>query len=171
MNTFKSFIDSDSRPKIYCDMDGVLADFHGAISRLYGEHDPTTELSDDIKADLTRNHHDIFATLEWMKGGQELWNHIGKHKPNILSASPIGWLPWAGVDKKVWIRKHLRPAPVDIIIGKRSDKQKHATTNGKPNILIDDYKRNIKEWIAAGGIGIHHKDTANTINQLKTHGY
>jgi hypothetical protein len=37
--------------------------------------------------------------------------------------------------------------------------------------LIDDYLKNIKEWEAAGGIGIHHTSPNNTISQLKRNGF
>jgi len=53
----------------------------------------------------------------------------------------------------------------------RADKQKYATTGGKPNILIDDYIKNIKEWENAGGIGIHHLSPTQTIAQLKRYGF
>jgi hypothetical protein len=42
---------------------------------------------------------------------------------------------------------------------------------GIPNILIDDYDQNIKEWQAKGGIGILHKNAADTIAQPKKLGY
>ena len=32
------------------------------------------------------------------------------------------------------------------------------TKEEKPNILIDDYIKNIREWENKGGIGIHHTD-------------
>ena len=41
----------------------------------------------------------------------------------------------------------------------------------KPNILIDDYMKNIREWEAAGGIGILHTDASSTINDLKKVGF
>ena len=47
----------------------------------------------------------------------------------------------------------------------------YATTNGKPNILIDDYIKNIREWQAAGGTGIHHTDVRKTISELKRLGF
>ena len=40
--------------------------------------------------------------------------------------------------------------------------------DGEPNILIDDYMKNINEWEARGGIGIHHTDVGKTINRTKT---
>ena len=43
--------------------------------------------------------------------------------------------------------------------------------NGKPNILIDDYVKNIKEWEAKGGIGVHHTDVSKTVGKLKRLGF
>ena len=53
----------------------------------------------------------------------------------------------------------------------RSDKQKYAMTDGKPNVLIDDYIKNIKEWEAKGGIGVHHTSVGKTISELKGLGF
>jgi hypothetical protein len=59
----------------------------------------------------------------------------------------------------------------NIHLVQRADKRKYATTDGKPNILIDDYIKNIKEWEDAGGIGIHHTSPMSTIAQLKRLGF
>ena len=53
----------------------------------------------------------------------------------------------------------------------RSQKQKYATTNGKPNVLIDDYIKNIQEWESAGGIGIRHTNVSKTLAELKKLGF
>jgi hypothetical protein len=69
-----------------------------------------------------------------------------------------------------WLKKNARPnGKVHLV--QRAEKQRFAMTNGKPNILIDDYIKNIKEWEAKGGIGIHHTSPANTISQLKRYGF
>ena len=44
-------------------------------------------------------------------------------------------------------------------------------SDGEPNVLIDDYIKNIKEWEAKGGIGIHHLSVSTTLNELKKLGY
>ena len=44
-------------------------------------------------------------------------------------------------------------------------------TNNKPNVLIDDHEKNIKEWESKGGIGVHHISVSNTLNELKRLGY
>jgi hypothetical protein len=65
----------------------------------------------------------------------------------------------------------MSPIPQNIHITLRSDKKKYAKSNGIPNILIDDWEPNIAEWNAAGGIGILHKNTEDTIQRLKKLGY
>jgi len=42
---------------------------------------------------------------------------------------------------------------------------------GKPSILIDDYEKNVREFINAGGEGIHHTNTSKTIAELKRLGF
>ena len=55
---------------------------------------------------------------------------------------------------------------------RQAQKQAYAKTKEeKPNILIDDYIKNIREWEAKGGIGIHHTDVGKTISELKRLGF
>ena len=44
-------------------------------------------------------------------------------------------------------------------------------TNNKPNVLIDDHIKNIREWESKGGIGIHHTSVSKSLNSLKRLGY
>ena len=48
---------------------------------------------------------------------------------------------------------------------------KFATTDGKPNVLIDDYMKNIKEWESSGGIGVHHTSVSKTLGELNRLGF
>ena len=41
----------------------------------------------------------------------------------------------------------------------------------KSHQLIDDYKKNIIEWEAKGGIGVHHISVSKTIGELKRLGF
>ena len=55
---------------------------------------------------------------------------------------------------------------------RRDQKQAFAKDrDGEPNVLIDDYIKNIKEWEEKGGIGIHHLSVSTTLNELKKLGY
>ena len=65
--------------------------------------------------------------------------------------------------KRVWISKHLRPGPQEIIITSR--KEKYAVQpDGTPNILVDDRSSNITKWDAAGGIGIKYQADEDSLS-------
>jgi hypothetical protein len=75
---------------------------------------------------------------------------------NICSSPLRGDHENSETQKKVWIQKHLKPAPVDIII--TPNKAKFAKqADGTPNILVDDRGSNISAWEAAVGIGIKYQ--------------
>ena len=44
----------------------------------------------------------------------------------------------------------------------RSQKQQFAKTNGKPNVLVDDYIKH-KRMGSKGGIGVHHTSVRKSI--------
>jgi hypothetical protein len=69
----------------------------------------------------------------------------------------------SGVQKKLWINQHLRPAPQEVII--TAQKQKYAVQpDGTPNILVDDRSSNITSWDAAGGIGIKYQADEDSLS-------
>ena len=53
----------------------------------------------------------------------------------------------------------------------RAQKQAFAQTDEKPNVLIDDYIKNIKEWESKGGIGVHHTSVGKSIGELNRLGF
>ena len=75
-------------------------------------------------------------------------------------------------DKLKWLKNHTRIKEKNVNLVQRRDKKNYATDDrGQPAILIDDHIKNIKEWQAAGGFGIHHTSAANTIAKLKKMGF
>ena len=57
------------------------------------------------------------------------------------------------------------------LMTKRSHKQIYSIINGVPNILIDDYEKNINEWKESGGTGILHTCATETIQLLHELGF
>ena len=112
----------------------------------------------------------FWANLEWMPGAKRLWDFISKYDTEILSAYS-GRDPSSRTGKLKWLSKNTKIKRGKINLVMRSDKQKYATTNGKPNILIDDYIKNINEWETKGGIGIHHTNVSKSIAELKRLGF
>ena len=147
---------------IYCDMDGVLVDFDRGYQELTGM---TTQQADAIGGDtfwepLTKAGAKWWITLNWMSDGKQLWNYIKKYTPILLSAPSQQESSRLG--KRVWVKREL--PDVKLILRPASQKQQYASPT---SILIDDRQKNIDQWEAAGGIGILHTSTANTIEQLK----
>jgi len=160
-------IEEAELPQIYCDMDMVLCDFIGGYEKLTGLEFAKTDK--DERWNAITGKKDFWATLDWMPGAQVMWKLINKYQANILSA-------YSNRDansrpgKKKWLSRNAKPTG-KIHLVMRADKQKYAMTDGKPNILIDDYKKNIIEWETKGGIGIHHLSPTKTISQLKRYGF
>ena len=155
--------------KIYCDMDGVLADFVKQW-KIYHKQDPIAH-----KNKIGKKEFDKFldgAPLEfWVdmdfmpdaRGGKVLWDKIKKYNTEILSSPAESEASRKG--KQLWLNSKGINIPLNL--KKSYKKQEFAAPN---HILIDDYKRNIDQWRAAGGIGIHHTTNAKTFAELKKYG-
>lgn len=146
---------------IYCDMDGVIVDFDKGYfdltgHKLDGTHRSDTHFWDPINA----AGYDFWINLEWIKpDGHTLWDYIEKYEPIILSAPSNR--PESRVAKHNWVSREL--PNTHLILRSAKHKKDFAAPN---TILIDDREDNIKSWIDAGGIGIHHINAKETIKQL-----
>ena len=178
--------EADSLPTIYCDMDGVLCDFHLGIENMFKlkSKDPSMpgpmqtagyrDAKDWLKAPMSadkwepvQNYGLFWPTLPWTKDGRKLWSYIKKFNPHILSA----YTPFdknSRLGKTKWLQRNLGLTDASIIhLVRRSEKKVYA--NG--NVLIDDFGRNIKEWKKNKGIPVKHKSASETISQLRKIGY
>ena len=106
-----------------------------------------------------------------MPGAKRLHDFIIRYNPHILSAYS-NRDPNSRTGKLKWLKKNTKFTRANIHLVMRSQKQAYAKNrDGEPNVLIDDYMKNIKEWNAKGGIGIHHTNTGKTIAELKKLGF
>ena len=159
------------QPHVYLDMDGVLVNLEKGAFKVHGK-----QLSDVPKPDrwdkITQTK-DFWKNLEWMPGAKKLWNFLKPYEPSIMSAY-ARTEPNSAKGKQDWLKKNVEPLPnsrVNLVM--RSEKQKFARDGRTqaPNILVDDHPKNIREWEAKGGIGIHHTDVNKTIAKLKELGF
>lgn len=158
----------DDLPEIYCDMDQVLCNFIGGAEKVIGKPFPQADKND--RWNKISNTKDFWANLDWMPGAKRLYSFIQKYDTHILSAySDRDDSSRPG--KMKWLKKNTKIKRGNINLVKRVDKQKYATTDGKPNVLIDDYKKNIVEWESKGGIGVHHTEVGKTVAELKRLGF
>lgn len=160
----------EKRPEVYLDMDGVLADFFTEYAKLAGITSGNYRDIPPAKTDPTLQKMvgtDFFARLPKFPSADELVKMTVKlfGRYHICSSPLRGDFENSEAQKKVWIQKHLRPAPVDIII--TPNKAKYAKQpDGTPNILVDDRGSNISAWEAAGGIGIKYQADEDTLQKV-----
>ena len=159
------------RPRIYVDMDGVLCDFIAQSKKATGKiftQDKAKEYWPIIKRTPR-----FWSDMPWMPGGKQLWNYIKQYNPHILSAyTPDD--PNCIPGKRTWLRKNVRISSNRVNLVRRVEKQKFAMKSDmgrRPAILIDDFPRNIDQFKAAGGMGIVHTSTSNTLRELKKLGF
>ena len=170
MKTLRSFTiaEAEDLPNIYCDLDQVLVNFmKGAEAAIGGDFATSDKDERWNKINQTKG---FWANLDWMPGGKLLYQFIEKYDPYVLSAYS-GRDPTSKNGKMKWLAKNTNWKKGRINLVMRSQKQKYATSNGKPNILIDDYIKNINEWENKGGIGVHHTNVSKTIGELKRLGF
>ena len=116
---------------------------------------------------LVHDDEEFWANLPWQPGGKRLWSYIRQFDPDILT-SPMDK---AGKTeslsgKLTWVEKNLGLDADKVNFA--HDKYKFATSpEGKPNILIDDFKTKVEPFTDAGGIGILHISADNTIKLLE----
>ena len=161
-------VSKEDLPSIYCDLDMVLVNFiKGADAAVGGSFADTPK---DERWNKVNQVKGFWANLEWMPSAKRLYQFIARYDAHILSAY-TDRDPTSRAGKMKWLAKNTDFKRSNINLVLRSQKQKFATTDEKPNVLIDDYKKNIREWEAQGGIGIHHTNVEKTISDLKRLGF
>ena len=162
-------VSNEDLPEIYCDLDEVLVDFlSGADAAVGGSFIKYDRKERWNKINQTKG---FWANLDWKPNAKRLHDFIIRYNPHILSAYS-GRDPASRIGKMKWVKKITGFKRANVHLVKREQKQAYAKTKEeKPNVLIDDYIKNIREWENKGGIGIHHTDVSKTISELKRLGF
>jgi nicotinic acid mononucleotide adenylyltransferase len=164
----------DSKPTVYLDMDGVLADFFGGIEKMYGvenwkqlTNDKTKDLKKEVINRITGS--DFFATLPKFPTADELIALVKKFTGGTFSinTSPLrGDHENSGKYKKVWIANNIE-TPAEVVVTGRKETYAKDKASGTPNILIDDRPVNIQKWQAAGGYGILYQANRDPLTKVE----
>ena len=83
---------NNSQYTIYCDLDGVLADFDKRFTSLNPEKLSPSQYQTKYGIEKFWNFIDkengvkFWVGIPWMKDGKQLWDYIKKYEPIILSA-------------------------------------------------------------------------------------
>jgi hypothetical protein len=135
---------------VFCDLDGVLADFEMGIMNKFKK--PISEIKTGLMWAVIGKSKTFFETLPWMPRGRELWDNIKKYDPIILTGIPNN--PQIAEQKRRWCARELGEN-IHVITCKSKDKHQYCITN---SILIDDRTDNMNAWNQKGGIFMLYKE-------------
>ena len=123
---------------IFCDLDGVLADFEEGVKRRFKKS--PDELSPSMMWGVINKSNTFFETLPWMPKGRELWEEIKQYDPIILTGIPTG--KTAAEQKRKWCARELGEN-IHVITCFTKEKPKYCIAD---SILIDDRPDNLNAW-------------------------
>jgi hypothetical protein len=144
-----------TKPIVFCDLDGVLADFEQGVINKF--HKFTKKNIDEIKPAIMwgviNKSNNFFETLPWMPKGKELWSQIKQYDPVILTGVPRG--SSSATEQKIrWCQRELGPN-VKVITCATKDKPNYCLHG---SILIDDRTDNLNAWNDKGGYFILYNE-------------
>jgi len=101
---------------------------------------------------LIGDNKNLWSNLEWELNGKLLWNAI-KDVPGLrILSAPMK--EGSRVGKRIWCERELGWTGEDVILA--DCKAGWGCDGDVTGILIDDRKKYIDEFRAAGGLAIHH---------------
>ena len=164
-------------------MDGVLANFKSAAEDFFDMHVGAQSASNSSAFDriwtspqgserLKKEWPTFWMDLDPMPHAAALWRVIAPHHPSILTAIPSNW-PSSATGKLIWCKRHLpkfgyHPQQTFHAVSRREKQNYARQSDGTPNILIDDFGKNIEEWQRAGGIGILYVDGTSGVSHVES---
>ena len=155
-----------NKPKIYLDMDGVVADWRANALRVLGKEAAPGEMYPDSDWHRLRDNPHLFLHLPLMPRAAELVNIARQYRDQLgwelmfLTAIPHNNdLPWAFHDKAEWARLHF--TDIAVHFGPYSvDKKLHCN---RGDILVDDRLDNCQDWRDAGGLAFKVARTLDSV--------
>jgi hypothetical protein len=139
--------DINTKNLIFCDLDGVLANFEGGVENLFKKK--ICDINVSTLWSTINKSTTFFETLPWMSKGKELWERIKEYHPIIITGIPPG--SKSAAEQKIrWCRRELGE---DIKVITCLTKENPKYCYGR-SILIDDREETIKAWKDKGGQGI-----------------
>lgn len=151
---------------IFLDMDGVLADFEGTISKIAGV--PFNTLSRREVRELSSSDG-FFRNLLPTRDFGHLIQHIHEHidcDVCILSATGSSDSLRIFEEKNKWLDEWYNQYPLSgrYFVHHSEEKRYYASSR---SLLIDDRLKSVEPFIRKGGHGILHTDSFTTVHRLK----
>jgi hypothetical protein len=150
--------------QLYLDCDGVLADFDKGATAVLGMKPKAYEKRHNIGRFWAKlaQAPDFYFSLPLMPDAMQLFDAVKHLNPTILTGLPRG--NWAAGQKMRWAEQHF--PGVRMITCMARDKRDHAKEG---DVLVDDNDKFRHLWEQAGGIFVHHKSAAESIEELRSY--
>jgi len=148
-----------NKPTVLLDVDGVLADFAGALLRWAGPKYTREQLTEwDLTKALglgDRQHlFDEYASepgfCEWLPvidGAQDFVEGLRSVADIVIVTSPYSAARLWTFERLRWLERHFGISKYDVIFAKR----KYLV---RGDIMVDDGPHNIEEFVMRGGHGL-----------------
>ena len=162
--------DAQGKPKVYVDMDGVIANFYAGVTAVTGHAEPRDLALQDMEDTMASfAGTDFFFQLPKYDQTDQLIAMVNEMTGGdwYILSSPLKYdREGSAKHKAAWIKAQLKIQPKGMHF--TGNKAQFATqSDGTPNILIDDYPEYLKKWTAAGGIGVKYKGHVGNIGDVK----
>ena len=148
-------------PRLFLDLDGVLADFDAGAKRLMG----MTPVEFDARHGRSEFWRRIarapnfYGTLPEMHDARRLFDAVEHLKPTILTGLPVG--KWAAPQKIAWAAAHFPGVPIITCLAR--DKARHMAPG---DVLVDDRENHRAAYERAGVVFVHHTSAEDSVRQL-----
>lgn len=148
--------------KLFLDCDGVLADFDAGARAILGGLTARQFEDRHGKREFWRrlaNAPDFYGTLPLMPDAQALFDSVEHLRPTILTGLPLG--TWAAPQKVAWAERHFPGTPIITCMAR--DKVRYMEPG---DVLVDDREDHRDKWEVAGGLFVHHRNAAQSLDEL-----
>lgn len=152
--------DAATRPHLFLDLDGVLADFDAGYESVTSSR--PDKLADDEVWKTIEQYPGFYRDLPLMPDAMVLWCYAKQFNPTILTGIPSS-IPGAESDKRAWVAEKLG-ANVPVICCASKDKASYASPG---DVLVDDWEKYKDKWTGVGGVWVTHTSATDSIEQLE----
>ncbi len=166
--------------RYFQDSDGCLANFDQQVFNFFGKW-PREIPDDDMWAMILEIADEFWSTMPLKYGAIDLWELLveksplrlvgegitakyEKVMPIILTGCPKNHFEVAAAHKIAKAKEHFGDE-VQIITCLSRNKPLHMESPG--DILIDDFARNTRRWIKAGGRAVHYRTFEQAVTDFK----
>ena len=148
-------------PRLFLDLDGVLADFDAGARDLLGMPPAEFEARHGLREFWRRiaRAPNFYGTLPEMSDARRLFDAVEHLEPTILTGLPLG--NWAAPQKITWAAEHFPAVPIITCMAR--DKHKFMEPG---DVLVDDRENHRAAYEREGVVFVHHKDAEDSLIQL-----